>query len=589
MKKIISMIISLALCALTITAFAEGDRVPSGGSGGSSVSVGTGVYTPSAENKNAGGYIDVDSSASYANAVGRLHDFGVMRGYEDGTFRPDRVVTRAEAAALICAAKNIHAEDIVFVRDIFPEEAHHSAIGNYGEPLFSDVQENHWAYKFISYAAEMYPAPVRGYEDGTFHPDSTVTYQEFIKMCVCLIGYGDMAEENGGYPHGYMMQAAQLGLTNGIRTVESDAGITRADAAVILENTLEAPILTVDGLEIDENGRVTEKSKMMDGTGADYKNLLMMYFNIYKVTASAVNPYATPMPAEIDYKTYETAVKDLIELKILDKDFDPDANVTKGDFAKYTRRMLYAGDEKIESRYNFTDAADDRKDIYLMTKLKYIDPVSDTKFGTNDVLTRLELYDTMARLHSGVILITQDLIRDEVRRIGVTEGIDNIDRLNFSDPITGRELAVALHNKLDIPRGSASGSHDEFKESTLRDMLSGKGGFSRIDEKGKKVLDFKDVTLPVTRSHEEMYKLGTVSINGMQQIIVSLDDAPAYCDYYLAFRNIATGIVFVYSSPYTAGDLDAKAGSGGEFEIYISAAPVSATVSGSVYVKDSDD
>ena len=98
MKKIFSILLAAAVCMSTVTAFA-------------------GEY-----------YSDVDDGAYYANAVERLYDFGVMRGYEDGTFRPERVVTRAEAAALMCAARNVTKLDWI------PE---------WNENRFSDVDENH--------------------------------------------------------------------------------------------------------------------------------------------------------------------------------------------------------------------------------------------------------------------------------------------------------------------------------------------------------------------------------------------------------------------------------------------------------------
>lgn len=263
MRKIISLLLAAAMCMGTIAFASE--------------------------------YSDVDDNALYANAVDRLYDFGVMRGYEDGTFRPDRVVTRAEAAALMCAARNIHAEDIP--DDIGDEtiilwndgSVYDEVSDGYEKPLFSDVDKSHWAYKFICYAAKMHPTPVQGYDDGTFRPGETVTSAEFVKMCVCLIGYGDIAENNGGYPNGYITQAATLGLTEGIGEIAYNQGITRGDAAVILANTLEAPILAIGDVHMDENGVVSLTPKMMDGTGEDYKNLLMMYFDIYKVTASVVD------------------------------------------------------------------------------------------------------------------------------------------------------------------------------------------------------------------------------------------------------------------------------------------------------------
>ena len=42
-----------------------------------------------------------DVTGDYEEAVGVLAALGVVTGYEDGTFRPERIVTRAEMAKLI--------------------------------------------------------------------------------------------------------------------------------------------------------------------------------------------------------------------------------------------------------------------------------------------------------------------------------------------------------------------------------------------------------------------------------------------------------------------------------------------------------
>ena len=47
---------------------------------------------------------DVASSASYNQAVSLLTSLGIIKGYEDGTFGPDRDVTRAEFSVMLMRA-----------------------------------------------------------------------------------------------------------------------------------------------------------------------------------------------------------------------------------------------------------------------------------------------------------------------------------------------------------------------------------------------------------------------------------------------------------------------------------------------------
>ena len=58
----------------------------------------------------AAGYSDVASGAWYNSAVSTLTNAGILTGYEDGTFRPDAPITRAEFATI--AARFYHAPGV---------------------------------------------------------------------------------------------------------------------------------------------------------------------------------------------------------------------------------------------------------------------------------------------------------------------------------------------------------------------------------------------------------------------------------------------------------------------------------------------
>ena len=85
---------------------------------------------------------------------------GYVNGYEDGTFRPSGMITRAEFVTM--ASRYWGAE-----------------IDNAAEPDFTDVA-NHWAKGYIHFAVEC--GWIDGYEDGTFRPDQYITRAEAIKI-----------------------------------------------------------------------------------------------------------------------------------------------------------------------------------------------------------------------------------------------------------------------------------------------------------------------------------------------------------------------------------------------------------------------
>ena len=105
-------------------------------------------------------YPDVSEDAWYNNAVSPLTNAGIIDGYEDGTFKPDGNITRAEFATIA----------VRFFEATYD-----------GEDLFSDIA-GHWAQDYINEAANA--GIVDGYEDGTFRPDQSITLEE---ACAALL------------------------------------------------------------------------------------------------------------------------------------------------------------------------------------------------------------------------------------------------------------------------------------------------------------------------------------------------------------------------------------------------------------------
>ena len=103
-------------------------------------------------------FTDVAADAWYNNAISTLAKAGALSGYEDGTFRPDQPITRAE---------------LVKIAMSFYGTVHSDS------DMFNDVGE-HWAAAFINGAADL--GFVNGYGDETFQPDRYVTRAEAIKI-----------------------------------------------------------------------------------------------------------------------------------------------------------------------------------------------------------------------------------------------------------------------------------------------------------------------------------------------------------------------------------------------------------------------
>ncbi len=112
-------------------------------------------------------FADIPSDYIYHTAIKDLKDKKVIKGYKDGTFKPEDSLNRVEALKIILVANNL------IIKEQLSTE-------------FSDVQSSSWYFKYVGTAFEK--GIVKGYKDGSFHPSGTVTRAEFIKMAILAAG-----------------------------------------------------------------------------------------------------------------------------------------------------------------------------------------------------------------------------------------------------------------------------------------------------------------------------------------------------------------------------------------------------------------
>jgi hypothetical protein len=160
-----------------------------------------------------------------AEAVARLELLNVLKGYPDGTFKPDNTITRAEFAAVAVRVSGL--ENVAMAAKGLPTG-------------FSDVPAWHWASGYVGTAAKM--GIVNGIGNGLFAPETPVKYEEAITMVVRALGYEPMAQARGGYPFGYLIVANEIDLLDGAMGAQG-TWATRAFVAQITDNALEIPMM----------------------------------------------------------------------------------------------------------------------------------------------------------------------------------------------------------------------------------------------------------------------------------------------------------------------------------------------------------
>ncbi len=107
-------------------------------------------------------------------AVSTLVEQGVIAGYEDGLFKPDREITRTEFCALMSRILGFDKE--TYVMEEIP---------------FTDVADGYWGEAYIAFCYNR--GIINGMGNNEFWPASMVTLEQATKMAVCAMGLEEEA------------------------------------------------------------------------------------------------------------------------------------------------------------------------------------------------------------------------------------------------------------------------------------------------------------------------------------------------------------------------------------------------------------
>lgn len=261
---------------------------------------------------------DVESTASYAQAVQELSALDVISGYDDGTFGPDKLVTRAEITKMIV--------------DALAERS--SAEASTESTKFADVSADHWAKGYINQGVAN--GFIAGMSDTEFDPDANVTYVQAQKMLVSAIGYETFAQAQGGWPTGYKTYAASLDITKGISGITDSTELTRAQVAQMIDNAMDAPLCVIASWKTEWNGTKTPNLEVRDGKeGRAYETLFTEKHDAYKVYGRVTETSKTGS-VDTDKVTFQVEKADNFD----DEEVKADSPVSED---------MYIGDSKADN------------------------------------------------------------------------------------------------------------------------------------------------------------------------------------------------------------------------------------------------
>ena len=201
----------------------------------------------------AGAAFSDQSKIKNTEAVDACTALNIIGGYPDGSFKPEGNITRAEVTKMICVALN---------------GGKNPAVSTNTTPTFSDVRNNAnaaWAEGYIESCAAQ--GIVSGVGGGKFAPNGNVTGVQLAKMLLVSLGY---KSENEGFTGNAWatnvnVRAAQKGLYKGLEKMDTNAAITRDNAAQMVWNALNAyEVEYKTTLVTDKNGQLTSQITVQD-------------------------------------------------------------------------------------------------------------------------------------------------------------------------------------------------------------------------------------------------------------------------------------------------------------------------------------
>jgi hypothetical protein len=140
------------------------------------------------DDPTAATFTDVADDAWYAREVSYLADSGIILGYEDGTFKPDKKITRAEFTVILSRFFDMN--------ESAPASGFDDAAGHWAENYINNAVAKDW---------------IAGYPDGTFRPDAQITRAQAATMINKMLGltldaipddvpvFSDLSEDHWAY------------------------------------------------------------------------------------------------------------------------------------------------------------------------------------------------------------------------------------------------------------------------------------------------------------------------------------------------------------------------------------------------------
>ena len=317
-----------------------------------------------------------------SEVVDTLVELGVIQGYDDGSFRPNETVTRAQMAKMIYVLRTGNSDASAYNDD---------------KTSFTDIN-GHWARGYIKYCQSL--GIIAGKSSTIFAPNATVTAQEAAKMLLVTLGYD--ANKAGLVGPGWAAKTNALADENGLLddvNTSFTGPCPRQYAAQLIYNAIDAKTVVL------RDGEYTDETAM----GVANKTIGEKYMGLKK-TVGTLSSFSKTSGKD----TYEMSLTDINENDSSTK-YETSFTKVEKDYAslKYkTVKVLYKAKDDV---YGVFATDDNTSTTGVLADLKMD---SDKKVKLDG--TKYDLASTTTVYVDGVKVTTdgEKTIKDWVTKYG---------------------------------------------------------------------------------------------------------------------------------------------------------------------------
>lgn len=408
-------------------------------------------------------YTDVADS-DYAAAIAHLSGLGVVDGYEDGSYKPEKVVTRAEMAKLLVVALGLDAGADLLT----------------GESEFADVATSHWAIGFINVATQY--GLIKGDGDGNFRPDDTVNYAEVATMALRALNYTKVVEEKGQWPTNYLNKANELKLFEDVAEFKASEGAKRGEVAQILWNMVNSQMWAIVA-ESQGNGFISAPGDTMMTVKFPHYSLrkLNVMDELYSYNVEIIDEdtvkidgieYDGVNPIDLfDGEVFEAIVyeKDKVvkgmSLYINAYDEVKETTAVVGRFNKAEVNKVYINGEAYKYENEVTATADAAK-TYTLARAGQIARIVLDK---NNKVSQILFLNDLVNAEAGDAQFVVDTVKTD------KDGNVTYKGYNDGESIEVENDDVAMYISLDEKADASFAKASDIKQGTvLAEIMSGK-------------------------------------------------------------------------------------------------------------------